>query len=105
MILILLVAAVIAGLIDEATDTIAIIAIVIVNAVIGFAQEYRAERAMEALTAMATPHATVLREGDIGTVPASELVPGDIVLLEAGGILPADLRLLARNFLQHESPR
>jgi P-type Ca2+ transporter type 2C len=94
MILVLLLAAVISGLIGEVTDTLAIIAIVIVNAVIGFIQEYRAERAMEALKAMAAPHAMVLREGDIGTVPASELVPGDIVLLEAGGIVPADLRLL-----------
>jgi P-type Ca2+ transporter type 2C len=94
MILVLLVAAVIAGLLGEATDTIAIIAIVMLNAVIGFAQEYRAERAMEALKAMTAPHATVLRERDIDTVPAAELVPGDIVLLEAGGILPADLRLL-----------
>ncbi|HEX9869347.1 MAG TPA: HAD-IC family P-type ATPase, partial [Candidatus Tectomicrobia bacterium] len=94
MILVLLIAAVISGLIGEATDTIAIIAIVMLNAMIGFAQEYRAERAMEALKTMAAPHATVLREGDIATVPASELVPGDIVLLEAGCIVPADLRLL-----------
>ncbi len=93
MILVLLVAAVISGLLGEATDTIAIIAIVMLNAVIGFAQEYRAERAMEALKAMAAPHATVLRDGDIGTVPTAELVPGDIVLLEAGAIVPADLRL------------
>ncbi len=105
MILVLLVAAVISGLIGEATDTIAIIAIVMLNAVIGFVQEYRAERAMEALKAMAAPHATVLRRGDIGTVPASELVPGDIVLLEAGGIVPADLRLLESARLRvDESP-
>ena len=94
MILVLLVAAVISGLIGEATDTLVIIAIVSLNAVIGFVQEYRAERAMEALKAMAAPHARVLREGNISTVPASELVPGDIVLLEAGDIVPADLRLI-----------
>jgi P-type Ca2+ transporter type 2C len=105
MILVLLVAAVISGLIGEATDTIAIIVIVMLNAVIGFVQEYRAERAMEALKAMAAPHATVLRGRDIGTVPASELVPGDIVLLEAGGIVPADLRLLESARLRvDESP-
>ena len=94
MILVLLVAAVISGLIGEATDTLVIIAIVSLNAVIGFVQEYRAERAMEALKAMAAPHARVLREGNISTVPASELVPGDISLLEAGDIVPADLRLI-----------
>jgi Ca2+-transporting ATPase len=95
MILVLLVAAVISGLIGEAKDTIAIIAIVILNAVIGFIQEYRAERAMEALRAMAAPSATVVRDGNVAAIPASELVPGDVVLLEAGGIVPADLRLIA----------
>jgi P-type Ca2+ transporter type 2C len=94
MILVLLVAAVISGLIGEATDTIAIVAIVILNAVIGFIQEYRAERAMEALKAMAAPNATVVRDGNVAATPASALVPGDVVLLEAGGIVPADLRFI-----------
>jgi P-type Ca2+ transporter type 2C len=94
MILVLLVAAVISGLIGEATDTIAIIAIVILNAVIGFMQEYRAERAMEALRTMAAPNARVIRDGNVAAIPASALVPGDVVLLEAGGIVPADLRLI-----------
>jgi P-type Ca2+ transporter type 2C len=94
MILVLLVAAAISGLIGEATDSLAIIAIIILNAVIGFVQEYRAECAMEALKAMAAPSATVLRGGNIVAIPAAELVPGDVVFLDAGGIVPADLRLL-----------
>ena len=94
MILVLLAAAVISGLIGEAKDTIAIVVIVVLNAVIGFFQEYRADRAMEALKAMAAPTATVVRDGGIASVPASALVPGDVVLLEAGNIVPADLLLL-----------
>ena len=94
MILILLAAAVVSGLIGEAKDTIAIMAIVILNAVIGFVQEYRAEQAMEALKVMAAPTATVLRDGEPVVIPAEEVVPGDIALLEAGAMVPADLRLL-----------
>jgi magnesium-transporting ATPase (P-type) len=77
MILVLLAAAVISGLIGEAKDTIAIVVIVVLNAVIGFVQEYRADRAVEALKAMAALTATVLRDGGIVSVPASALVPGD----------------------------
>jgi P-type Ca2+ transporter type 2C len=77
MILVLVAAAVISGLIGEAKDTIAIVVIVVLNAVIGFVQEYRADRAVEALKAMAALTATVLRDGGIVSVPASALVPGD----------------------------
>jgi Ca2+-transporting ATPase len=94
MILVLLAAAVISGLIGEAKDAVAIIVIVILNAVIGFIQEYRADRAMEALKAMAAPTATVGRDGGVTLIPASRLVPGDVVWLEAGNIVPSDLRLL-----------
>lgn len=94
MIIVLIVAAVISGLLGELADTIAIVVIVILNAVMGFVQEYRAEKAIEALKLMATSASTVLREGVPHSVPTPEVVPGDIVLLEAGKIVPADLRLI-----------
>jgi Ca2+-transporting ATPase len=93
MILVLIGAAVIAGFIGEPSDTIAIVIIVFLNAIIGFVQEYRAQKAMEALQKMAGSTATVLRDGIPKTLSATEIVPGDIVTLEAGNIVPADLRL------------
>jgi Ca2+-transporting ATPase len=93
MIIVLLVAAVIAFAIGDLKDTIVILAIVILNAVIGFMQEYRAEKAIAALKKMASHKATVRRGGNIMQLPASELVPGDIIILEAGMLVPADIRL------------
>ncbi len=100
MIMVLIVAALISGVIGEPQDTIAIMVILLLNALIGSVQEYRAERAVVALQQMAAPAAVVLRGGARVTVEASLLVPGDVVLLEAGNLVPADLRLLEAVELQ-----
>ena len=99
MILILIAAAVISGVVGDTRDTIAILVIVILNAIVGFVQQYRAERALQALRSMVTPQACVRRAGQVTNVPADALVPGDIVLLEAGVGAPADLRLIESNQL------
>ena len=100
MIVVLLAAAVVSGFIGDVTDTVVILVIVVLNAVIGFLQEYRAEAAIAALRQMAAPVARVLRDGRSHSIPAQELVPGDIVLLDAGAVVPADVRLLEVAALQ-----
>lgn len=103
MIIVLLVAAMIAGfLAHEWPDAIIILAVVILNAVFGVFQEAKAEQAIDALKEMATPDAHVRRNGQIVKIKSEELVVGDIVLLEAGDIIPADLRLLESAALKIE---
>ncbi|RYF82861.1 MAG: HAD family hydrolase [Comamonadaceae bacterium] len=94
LILFLLAAAALAGGLGHWVDAAVILGVVIINAVVGFVQEGKAEQALDALRAMLAPNAHVLREGHRETVPVRTLVPGDVVLLEAGDRVPADLRLL-----------
>jgi len=94
MVLILIAAAVAAGLLGDTKNTIAILAIVALYALLGFSQEYRAEKAIAALKKMSVPNVRVLRDGKLQELPAHDLVPGDIIQLETGNVLPADLRLL-----------
>lgn len=94
LVLILLFASVVSFAVGERTDALIIIAIVLVNALLGLYQEGKAEEAIEALQKMAAPNANVLRDGHPMSVPAEHLVPGDIVILETGDIVPADLRLI-----------
>jgi magnesium-transporting ATPase (P-type) len=100
LIYVLLGAAVITALLDHLLDTAVILAVVLVNAIIGFIQEGKAEKAMDAIRGMLAPNAVVLRDGQRHTVDGEQLVPGDIVLLEAGDKAPADLRLLKTHGLQ-----
>lgn len=101
---ILLVAAVVAGAVGEWADAAAILAIVVVNGMIGFLQEERAQRALGALRRLSAPHARVVRDGLMATVPAGEVVVGDLIELEAGDHVPADARLvLAHGLSAQES--
>ncbi len=102
MILILLVAAIISGIVGDFTDTIVILVIVLLNAFLGFIQEFRAEKAMLALKQMSVTQARVFRDRQLAWLSAVELVPGDIVLLEAGNAVPADLRIIESKSLKIE---
>lgn len=99
MVIILIIAAAIAGVAGEKTDAAVILFIVILNAIIGFIQKYKAEKALEALKSMLAPHAKVMREGEIKEISATELVPGDIIILAEGDSVPADARLIEANEL------
>lgn len=94
MILVLIGAGIISGIVGEPPDAIAIVVIVLLNGVIGFVQEYRAERAVAALKLLAASTARVRRDGQVTEISALQLVPGDVVLLETGNVMPADLRLI-----------
>ena len=100
IVLLMLGAALISGILREVADAIAIAAIVVLNAVVGFLQEYRAERAVLALRSMTAPRARVLRDGRAATVAAREVVPGDVLLLEAGDIVAADAALVEAHALR-----
>ncbi|ASF47553.1 calcium-translocating P-type ATPase, PMCA-type [Methylovulum psychrotolerans] len=94
LILVLIAAAALAALIGDLMDGAVIMGVVMVNALLGFYQEFQAEQALAALKKMLTLHATVRRNGNVAELPAEQLVPGDIVLLEAGNKIPADGRIL-----------
>ena len=94
LVIVLIAAALVSLLLGEVMDSIAILAIVALNAVLGVVQESKAEQALAALKKMAAPNTTVVRNGRQVVIPGRELVPGDIVLLEAGNYVPADMRLV-----------
>ncbi|SHO62853.1 cation-translocating P-type ATPase [Algoriphagus zhangzhouensis] len=100
MIVVLLVAALISGVAGEWTDSIIILIIVVLNAILGFIQEYRAEKAMESLKKMSEVQVQTKRNGQIKKIPSHLLVPGDLVFLEAGSMIPADMQLLEEASLQ-----
>ncbi|MEQ9552915.1 MAG: cation-translocating P-type ATPase [Coleofasciculus sp. G3-WIS-01] len=100
VVVVLIVAAVISALLGEYKDAIAIFAIVVFNAILGFRQEYQAERAIAALKKLAVPTVKVRRDGILEQLSARELVPGDIVILESGNLVPADCRLLESSNLR-----
>ncbi|KRL62348.1 ATPase P [Lentilactobacillus parakefiri DSM 10551] len=102
MIIILIIAAIIAGFAGETVDAAIILAVVILNAVFGVFQESKAENAIDSLKEMSAPMATVLRNNQSMSIKSEDIVPGDIVLLEAGDVVPADIRLTEANSLKIE---
>ena len=102
LVLVLVGAAALSAALGERADAVTIVVIVIVNALLGFLHEHKAEQALEALKALAAPQARVVRDGHRRVVPASDLVPGDLILLEAGDRVPADARLLESHSLAVE---
>lgn len=110
MIIVLIIAAIISAVLsyvqgtNEYVDSFIIVAIVIINAIMGVMQEYKAEKSLEALKEMSAPTCNVKRDGQINKIESKMLVPGDIVYLEAGSYVPADIRLIeAYNLKVEES--
>src|SRR5690606_36917979 len=100
LIYVLLAAACVTAFLDHWIDTFVILAVVFINALIGFVQEGKAEKAMDAIRQMLAPHASVLRDGERHSVASEKITLGDIILLEAGDKVPADLRLITTHGLQ-----
>jgi Ca2+-transporting ATPase len=100
LVLLLLGAAVIAGVVGDVKDATVILAVVVINSVLGFVQESRAENSLESLRQMLAPTCVVRRSGVVAEIPARDLVPGDVVLLDAGSQVPADGRLLVAEQLE-----
>ncbi|WP_128894979.1 calcium-translocating P-type ATPase, SERCA-type [Longirhabdus pacifica] len=94
MVLVLVVATLISGLLGEYMDAITIIAIILINGILGFIQEFRAERSLQALKQLSAPLSKVMRDGKLQEIPALYLVPGDVVMMESGDRVPADVRLM-----------
>ncbi len=100
MIIVLMIATCLSFVMGEFSDGFTIFAIIVLNGIMGFVQEYRAEKSLEQLKKLAAPHAKVLRDGQIGEISSDELVPGDILLLETGDKIPADARIISSSSLQ-----
>jgi Ca2+-transporting ATPase len=100
LILVLLAATIISFFLGETMDGYIILVIVVVNAIMGLAQEYKAEKAIERLKELSSPTATVVRNQEIRQIPAKEIVPGDVIVLESGDFVPADARLLEVAYLK-----
>jgi len=99
LIWVLLGSSAVATIVGKITDGLVVLAVVIINTIIGFIQEFKAGRAIEALSDMIPENATVLRDGKNSIIPVSGIVPGDIVLLAAGDRVPADMRLINQKSL------
>lgn len=100
MVIILMISTGISAFMGEMTEAVTIIAIILLNAVLGFVQEFRTEKTMEALKSLAAPAARVLRSGKMVSIPAEQIVPGDLVILETGDRIPADAVLLDSTNIQ-----